>query len=680
MRKNIKNNIKRVTAAFALAGILSGNLGVQSVDIKGAENDAKQFPWSVTKQDTTGNYIVDSYGIKKEDNIIRELTQERLLDLVNSKGDYYIIFGGPEKSSSKSIVPELSKQAKENGVKEIYEFDPVIDGYQLDVSDKNSPFYGNYTTVTGGDGSRHLEKNSVYQIWESVVKNFPDGTFSEYTSDDTLVLLLHNDGKTKAVTDKVLVKNDVEVDASKEVKELIHGGSESGAVVKGDTRSDFDYYQRVWNASASYIENTRYEAAALKAQVDGGKRIGTNVKLFEDSDKDGFALRQVTFRELVDILNSPGEHYVFFALSWCHNTQAIISSVQKKAKANGKTVYVYDPQIGNQLIWNDDYTEVKGVSSTFNSRTSVTGSVKLGAESVDDAKGSNNISYLYGELAKNYFGEFITENNSKKNNSISYYPDGDITKEPTQVKPWDQANDGEVNSAIRLQIPFLFEYNKAAAKPITKQWIHKNAANDGTYTEYMLELAWVWATDPAKAYSEKQKAAKAKPEAQRSEEEVDLTKGLIDGLSYVEFGQEALKELSTVLGSKGNVSPAEPSSPVEKKADEIKKPAATNNTAKANAKTSAKAPKAPKITSAKVKKNKLVIKWSKVKNAKGYVIYSSSKKAGKYKSIAKASAKATKVTIKYNKRTKFVKIKSYIKSGSKKVYSGYSLAKKVVKK
>ena len=115
--------------------------------------------------------------------------------------------------------------------------------------------------------------------------------------------------------------------------------------------------------------------------------------------------------------------------------------------------------------------------------------------SVNPATGNNNISYVYGELVK-YLGNFTTENNSNKNNSISYYPNGDVTAEATSAKPWE---DGSNKSAIRLQMPFLIQYNRNAANPVTKNWLHKNKANDGTYTEYMLELTWVLGTKEAKA-------------------------------------------------------------------------------------------------------------------------------------------------------------------------------------
>jgi hypothetical protein len=224
-------------------------------------------------------------------------------------------------------------------------------------------------------------------------------------------------------------------------------------------------------------------------------------------------LHQVNFVELVNLLNSPGDHLIFFGASWCHNTQAIIGSVAKKAKEYGyERVYVYDTTLGNQLSFGTgaDINKVLASSSAFNSRNNV-----------NTTNGNGNISYLYGELAK-YLGNFITENNSKKNNSISYYPGGDLNGTATVTVPW--LSSGTDANAVRLQLPFFISYNKDNAEPVTKQWIHKNAANDGTYTEYMLELAWV---------------LKA-PNALTAE-------GAIDGLTKVDFASEAVAALDNVL-------------------------------------------------------------------------------------------------------------------------------------
>ena len=184
--------------------------------------------------------------------------------------------------------------------------------------------------------------------------------------------------------------------------------------------------------------------------------------------------------------------------------------------------------------------------------------------SVNPATGNNNISYVYGELVK-YLGNFTTENNSNKNNSISYYPNGDVTAEATSAKPWE---DGSNKSAIRLQMPFLIQYNRNAANPVTKNWLHKNKANDGTYTEYMLELTWVLGTKEAKEATDRTGNAKPK-----------------DGLSYVDFASEAVQALNTFFNIKETTNIKQPTT-TNKPSQEQKVPAVT---VKVPAKVTAKA-------------------------------------------------------------------------------------------
>ena len=299
-----------------------------------------------------------------------------------------------------------------------------------------------------------------------------------------------------------------------------------------------------------------------------------------------------------------------------------------------------------------DINKVLATSSIFNSRNPVSE--------------GHNISYVYGELVR-YLGDYITENNSKENNSIDYYPNGDLKGTATTVKPWEEAAEGTVKNAIRLQMPFLIAYDKDAKSPVTKQWLHKNSANDGTYTEYMLELAWVLATKEAQE---------------------DTDTDVYDGLTKVQFAEEAVKELSTVLGDKEPVG-TEPNTTKEPeptpKAQETTTKGAETTSVPAN--TMVKAPgkaKINKITAKKKSAKKVSLILKSVKNAKGYqvAVYKTKANAKKNKSaIVKKFVKKVNVTVtskKFkNKSTLYVKARAYKLDGKKKVYGSWSSAKKV---
>lgn len=88
-----------------------------------------------------------------------------------------------------------------------------------------------------------------------------------------------------------------------------------------------------------------------------------------------------------------------------------------------------------------------------------------------------------------------------------------------------------------------------------------------------------------------------------------------------------------------------------------------------------KAPEPVKKVVAKAKsRGKTKIKWSKVKDADGYYVYSAKKKNGKYKKIGKTKAKGKRVCIhRYKKLRKnkryYYKVIAYKKIGGKKLKS-----------
>lgn len=309
----------------------------------------------------------------------------------------------------------------------------------------------------------------------------------------------------------------------------------------------------------------------------------------------------------------------------------------------------------------DEIDKVLSGSSVFNSRNNV-----------NIENGYNNISYVYGELVK-YFGNFITENNSKKNNSITYYPNGDLNGELTNVAPWEGDNTVTTN-AKRLQMPFLVSYNKNEENPITKQWIHKNVANDGTYTEYMLELTWVLGTQ------------KAKEAVDRNGNPAE-----IDGLSYVEFAKEAVNALDDFFGVKIDENKENESEETKNEEQTTANQQSTtlassqtnnqttgNNETSVPAKTKVKTP----VVKVKVTKKSVKITWNKISNAKGYEIFRADKKKGKYKKVKSVAAKKTAyVNSKLKKKKYYYKVRTFVKDKSgKKIYSGWSKIKAVTVK
>ena len=642
MRKKY-NKVTALAVTFSLAiGTLFTGLSFDTSSAQAAANEVT-YPWTPASASLTGDYIADSYDDIEAGHVIESVTQERLLDILSSKGTYYIVFGGPEHETSQIVLGAINDQAKADGIKKIYHFDPFIDGYQIDITDEDTEFVGN--------------KTSVNELWNRVLELLPESDLiSSYDSSDTLLFAIEADGKgANQIKDSYsLTESDVasfdKLAAKQEIAAVFRGGLKSGTVVQGDIRTDFEFFKRVYNGSATYIETRNNDTPTED-------RLGKAVEIFTDEDEKDFALHQVNFNELINLLNSEGEYYIFFGASWCHNTQAIIGSVERKAKANGKKVYVYDTTVGNQLTFGTgaDIDKVVAATSGFNSRNNAfttnrdTGELEV----------YTNISYLYGELVK-YLGDFTTENNSKRNNSISYFPNGDLTDTVTSVAPWEDADGDTVKNAIRLQMPFLIAYDKDAQQPVTKQWLHKNAANDGTYTEYMLELAWVLATEEAKADTDKS----------------------YDGLTKVEFATESVAALSDVLGEKNPAENSSSSGNTPTQAPPTADPTVSPTpTAPAAVEAPAKA-KAGKISAKKKSSNKLTLTLKKVSGASGYEVQiSKAKKFTKKNILVKKTSKNLAVTVTSkklkNKAKLFVRIRAYTLDGSKKLYGKWSAVKQV---
>ena len=90
-------------------------------------------------------------------------------------------------------------------------------------------------------------------------------------------------------------------------------------------------------------------------------------------------------------------------------------------------------------------------------------------------------------------------------------------------------------------------------------------------------------------------------------------------------------------------------------------------------------PKTPAVTVAAGKKQ-ATLKWKKISNADGYVVYRATSKSGKYTVVSTIKKRSTvsytnkKLT---SKRTYYYKVRAYRTVNGKKVYSSYSKVKSV---
>jgi len=492
---------------------------------------AQPYPWSRTAEAATGDYIADSYNGVSAGHVFENVTTDRLLDLLSSNGNYYIVFAGPEHATSQAALAAINAQAQADGITKIYHYDPYLDGFQLDITDTTPGGVGSWT---GGTSVNYGGSATIHEVWRLITDRLPasavatGGALYGYQGNETVLLSVSTTDRSNVEGGKVIngsyklkpagVPGFDATTARAAISAVFHKGP-GGAVIPSSQRSQYDFFKRLYNASASNFN--------LNGGVPTSGKIGSAVEVFSDADFPGgagFALKAIDVKELYNLLNSPGEHAILFAGQGCHNTQAIIGSVALKAKAAGlSTVYVADFALNSNIKF--------GTGSDIDTATVISATGGLWIRNSASASG-NKFSYLYGELAK-YFGNWVTENSSKRNNSIAYYPNGDtdgtLTTNPYVPSGSDSATIGaDIPNARRLQVPFLIAYNKDAAQPVTHQWLHLDSSSTETtktYTEYMLELAWVRGTQAA----------------------VDTTAAYADGLSRTQFATEAVAALDNVL-------------------------------------------------------------------------------------------------------------------------------------
>ncbi|MDR1790798.1 MAG: hypothetical protein LBR20_03940 [Propionibacteriaceae bacterium] len=493
------------------------------------EENEPEYPWSETATPTTGDYIADVYDEVTAGHVFENVTTDRLLDILSTNGNWYILFAGPEHAASHALLATVNQQAKAAGITKIYTFDPYLDGYQLDTTLANG-----ITDVTGGT-SVNLGGTAKISDVLTLIKNLlpsaesaAGGLLDGYAGDTALLFNVNITDRKNVETGKTVTKlaEVLDADALKFAHDFGSVKTDTAAALAAaftgktsSVRSDYEFFKRLYNASASYTEGSTPSAS----------RIGAPVEIFKDSDWPAgttFPLKAIDIKELYNLLNSPGEFPILFAGQGCHNTQAIIGEVARRAKELGTTVYVVDFALDSNVKFGtgDAIDTALGNSATGglwvrNSTTATAAPYRYG------------YSYLYGKLAE-YFGEnWVTENSSKQNNSIAYYYNAVLGADLT-VNPYSETYNPATDTpnAKRLQVPTLVRYNKDAADPVVATWLHENRADSdgvspGTYTEYMLELAWVWQTDLA----------------------VESTARSRDGLTNVEFAAEAVAALDNVL-------------------------------------------------------------------------------------------------------------------------------------
>jgi hypothetical protein len=477
-----------ITSLFAIAPLAAGG-GVYAA----GGNLPEPYPWSKTETATTGDYIADSYdGIEKGKHVFEDLTVDRLADVLSAAGDYYIVFASPTKATAQKILSVINEQAKADGITKIYHFNPVLDNEYLDITSADSTiqnlgvstlanFAAQANAPTGAENLQHRIGNIQKYINYFLPNDARGDAIRAYKSSGTLLFRFHKDAHTDLASEAAIGATyqlnpaDLSYGYSKSVQAAKIAKvfkDDEGDVVPASVRTDYQFFERVFRGTLSNedaISDERYPNGA------------------------GFNLKALTYPAAFNLLNSPGEHAIYFGASGCPNTKATLGYTAKQAKAHNRTVYYIDGSLDGSIRFGFG----ENIDASFTSTNNAWINIRLGQRTNGNIpSGYAGVGHLYGALFS-YFGSGInTENWSRSGQSVFYYENGydAVTGVPTNRPYGTGAADEGPYDAPRLQYPYLISYNKDYEQPVTiSTTAIQYGERDGApyLTEYMLSVATV---------------------------------------------------------------------------------------------------------------------------------------------------------------------------------------------
>jgi len=494
-----------VTSAFTLS-LSSGKTDEAYAASSGVPTP---YPWSKTSTATTGDYIADVYdGITKGQHVFEDVTVDRLADVLGSAGDYYVVFASPTQDTAQKSLSLINAQAKAAGITKIYHFNPILDNKYLDITSSDSTIQDlggsgsvNYSTYANAPTGAGVLEHKIGKIQAYINYFIPEGVngdlIRDYKSSGTLLFRIHKDSRYDVASEAAI---------SESIYQLKPAGIASGysktaeavkiakvfkngtTVVPASIRTNYDFFEHAFNTQASpgAIQTTRTTAG--DAITDANYPSGA-----------GFNVVALSYPAAFNLLNSPGEHTIYFAAFGCPNTQATIGWTAARAKAHNKTVYLIDGSLNGSVRWGFGAEADLYKTGTSNAWIGIRLGQRANATVPTAYAG---VGHLYGALFS-YFGSGIfTENSSRlasgtanTQQSVFYYKDGISTATgiATNRPAGTGASETGPFDAPRFQFPFIFSYNKDYEAPVTisSTAIQYGEATNGLpyLTEYMLSVA-----------------------------------------------------------------------------------------------------------------------------------------------------------------------------------------------
>ncbi len=338
--------------------------------------------------------------------VFKTMSYNELTTLFESDGTYMVLFGGSWCPNTQAVISQINDVAKEYGVKTIYNFDWKLDGKSLHVRDTKNAYASLYVDAV----NKYLP--NIVTIYDKAANNVnytdKDGKTVVANKLQVPFLFIYNRNNKDAKGQAAPIVASFEKMLVWETDFMTNGADDPAKIeaYRKEIRPLFDVVATTVGgkkvAKLDVLDNYALYTTAFN------KRAGTAV--LDEKDKP-FVLKTVSYIELTKILDSQGSYVFMFGGPWCPNTQAVIKLVNQYAKKYRiDTVYTFDTKLD---------------SNTFQIR---------------DTK--NAYASLYVDLVNKYFPGINTEYAIDKNN-VNYTD-----------------KDGKVVAANKLQVPYVFVYNK----------------------------------------------------------------------------------------------------------------------------------------------------------------------------------------------------------------------------
>ncbi|HEY6758464.1 MAG TPA: hypothetical protein VI318_03205, partial [Baekduia sp.] len=459
---------------------------------------------ATTTDYTTATYLQHALGLPASDTdpAIEPVTYDRFQWLLQQSGNLAVLIGDPATDPHfVNRARDVEAAAHTAGVQQVYWFDPNLSG-SAHVGSVTEPNL-DIRDPSGITALAAASQTKYDNAWKALVGQYL-GNGLAITQNG-----LNSENATVTVaTDASVVNDDGSTTGhSTEVGDASGGAlyDYSGGSAPADVQDSFFFiYNKAHQDGADHAKIVSWtdltgQANSATAQADVTTAIGTvgasnvaqidefafwksevnakqatqastpaqgvGVPVLTDADAaDGWRVHQVTYPELVDLLESGADSanaVILFGGTWCPNTRPVLPSINKSAQQNGVQVYNFDTVLDGGLVGGSTTSAsdpLQSRNTQNNGTTTPTGA---------------NPSSLYGDLVDLYFKNIKTQYDYTTNpndGKVTYYPGGDTT--------------GTQATTRKLQVPFVIGYQKdGAGNGVRRQWIIDKG--NGAYTEYM---------------------------------------------------------------------------------------------------------------------------------------------------------------------------------------------------